>query len=757
MTMMRSRLLLASVAAAATLAAGARQDRWEVVGPGGGGAMYYPTISPHDSSRVLLRCDMTGSYITNDAGESWRMFNLRTTTSFFVFDPVDPETIYTYSLGLWRSTDGGKGWSLVYPKPETVTGVRIAGDHGEESIQTEGAGYTSISALAVDPADSRVLYAAIGPWLHVSKDWGETWDYLGVLSDGASQIHVDPASPADNRTVYIIGNRSVTVWENGILSVRQAPEEMPAFTDAALGFPEGGAPVVYATAGSVMIVSEDGGSNWQRAADLPGTDASYSGVGTSLFHPDTVYLSYSNLTEPDGRYWFGVARSNDRGRTWEVVWKSGNKSPENIEDGWLPGAMGAGWAGPPIARGLGVAPNDPNVVYGTDYGRAIRSLDGGQTWQAAYSGKTEDDAYNTRGLDVTTAYGLHWDPFDANRVFISYTDVVLFRSETGGKSWLYSGAGVTKDWRNTVYWMEFDPEVPGRVWAAMSSTHDLPRPKMWRSKAPSTYQGGIALSEDGGKTWRKSSEGMPQTAATHILLDPTSPADARVLYAAGFGRGVYKSSDGGQSWELKNNGLQGDEPFAWRLVRDSNGTLYLVVARRSQNGTYGDGNDGALYRSTDGAESWTRMPLPEGLNGPNGLAIDPDDPQRLYLAAWGRYNRYGDTDGGVFVSTDGGETWNNTLSADQHVYDVTMDKRNGVLYAAGFESSAWRSADRGETWQRIKGYNFKWGHRVVPDPQDPALIYITTFGGSVWHGPAEGDADAVEDIVSPAPMMFTRP
>ena len=43
---------------------------------------------------------------------------------------------------------------------------------------------------------------------------------------------------------------------------------------------------------------------------------------------------------------------------------------------------------------------------------------------------------------------------------------------------------------------------------------------------------------------------MPQTAATHILLDPASPADARVLYAAGFGRGVYKSTDGGQNWEL---------------------------------------------------------------------------------------------------------------------------------------------------------------------------------------------------------------
>jgi hypothetical protein len=115
------------------LAAGARQDRWEIVGPGGGGTMFYPTISPHDSSRVLLRCDMTGAYLTEDGGASWRMFNLRSTTSFFVFDPVDPQVIYDYGLGLWRSTDAGKTWSLVYPNSATVTGIKIATD--SRSIQ----------------------------------------------------------------------------------------------------------------------------------------------------------------------------------------------------------------------------------------------------------------------------------------------------------------------------------------------------------------------------------------------------------------------------------------------------------------------------------------------------------------------------------------------------------------------------------------------------------------------------------------------
>ena len=59
-----------------------------------------------------------------------------------------------------------------------------------------------------------------------------------------------------------------------------------------------------------------------------------------------------------------------------------------------------------------------------------------------------------------------------------------------------------------------------------------------------------------------------------------------------------------------------------------------------------------------------------------------------------------------------------------------------VLYATGFESAAWRSADRGLTWKRIPGFDFKWAHRVIVDPQDRSMIYITTFGGSVWHGPS---------------------
>jgi photosystem II stability/assembly factor-like uncharacterized protein len=377
----------------------------------------------------------------------------------------------------------------------------------------------------------------------------------------------------------------------------------------------------------------------------------------------------------------------------------------------------------------------------------MRTSDGGKTWEAVYSRRV-GDAWTSTGLDVTTSYGVHFDPFDVRRIFITYTDIGAFRSEDAGRTWVSSTAGVPAEWVNTTYWMEFDPEVRGRVWATASWTHDLPRPKMWRDQAVSNYRGGVIRSEDGGRSWRKSNAGMPETAATHILLDPRTPKNARTLYVAAFGKGVYKSVDDGRTWTAKNRGILGESPFAWRLSRAADGGIYLVVARRSEDGSIGNAADGGLYYSEDAAERWTRVALPEGVNGPNGLAVDPTDPKRLLLAAWRRRVRGPEGGGGIYLSPDAGATWRYVLRSDQHIYDVSVDPRDAhTWYACGFESSAWRSTDRGETWQRIRGYNFKWGHRVIPDLSNPSLIYITTFGGSVWHGPAAGDPNATEDLL----------
>jgi len=325
----------------------------------------------------------------------------------------------------------------------------------------------------------------------------------------------------------------------------------------------------------------------------------------------------------------------------------------------------------------------------------------------------------------------------------------------GGESWRSATKdnGIPRKWMNSTYWIAFDPEVRGRAWAAMSDVHDLPRPKMWRRKGISGYSGGIVMTEDSGRTWTPVSSDIGEAAITFVLTERSVNLKTITLYACAFGKGVYKSTDNGKSWILKNKGIDGSEPFAWRLSRnDKTGELYLIVCRRSDDGSIGNELDGALYRSSDGAETWTRMALPDGTNGPMSLIADPEKSGRLLLSAWGRSSagRFTpDTGGGVFVSEDNGESWKNVLDKDQHIHDITYDPRNGTYYACGFNSSAYRSDSKGENWTRIKGYNFKWGKRVDPDLSNPEMIYIITFGGGVWHGPSMGDEKAAEDIITP--------
>ena len=746
-----------------------RLDAWRILGPGGGGAQFYPAVSPHDPNLVLVACDMTGAYISENGGKSWRLFDLRSPVTFFAFDPLDPKVIYAGADALWRSEDRGRTWSLVYPSSPDVRLI-MPDDHASPVYLAPHEPAGRVLALAVDPDDSQKLYATIqeggSVGLYFSGDRGAQWHRVGEreLRGGGQKILIDPHSPTSDRTLYILGDNSVTVRRGGQFIPGRSPEGVSQVAGMSAGFSSTGQLIIYLAANGErrrvsprgIFISKDGGDSWDevnaralRNADQFAHIGELTSVATSLNHAETAYVSYEDLRSSVSGIVHGVAKTQDTGASWELVWKEGNEPAPNVHDAWISERFGTDWGEPGIS--LGVAPGNPDVCYRTDDGRTMRTLDGGRTWDAVYSRRVGAGTYTTTGIDVTTNYGVFFDPFDERRMFIAYTDIGLFRSEDGGQSWTSSTSGVPDRWTNTTYWITFDPEVRGRVWGVMSYVHDLPRPKMWRRASPASFDGGVCLSEDGGKTWRPSNQGMPRTAATHILLDPASPVYARVLYVTGFGTGVFKSTDGGRNWGPRNQGLPGREPFAWRLVRDKNGILYVILARRSEDGSFRNDKDGALFRSRDGADHWERITLPDGVNGPNGLAIDSEDPNRLYLAAWGRHGPDGAVDGGIFLSVDGGHDWRNVLAQDQHVYDITVDPRDArILYACGFESSAWRSTDRGETWQRIPGFNFKWGHRVIPDPRDPGSIYITTFGGSLWYGPATGDPQAVEDIVTPS-------
>jgi len=747
-----------------------RRDAWTVIGPGGGGAQFHPAINPRDPRKILISSDMTDAFISEDGGDSWRMFNLRAPVRFFAWDTAEPGTAYAQTIGLFRTTDGGATWRLVYPDPDSVKGVIHVGDHGNDVLVTRDGSHPGFGALAIDPEDSKKLYAAGGEGgatLSISEDWGKTWKKAADLPGGCAHIYIDPESPGNDRTLYAIGRSSVSVRKEGKWTHHKAVEGVAGFTDASVGFPKGGGKaVIYAASGrgwrtaggtAGVFVSSDGGETWRNRAeevaksfDRPASSLQFQAVATCLTAPAIAYVSCRTAGRdvPAERV-IGVAKTSDGGKTWKAVWRDvGEKPSDNIKDPWLNDRFGPEWGENPF--NLDVAATNPDICIGTDFGRTMRTTDGGKTWEGVYSRRMSDGTYSTTGIDVSCCYAVHFDPFDPRRMFISYTDIGLVASENGGSSWSSATAnGVPHGWLNATYWVEFDPKVKGLVWAAMSGVHDLPRAKNWRRRENVSQSGGVVVSTDGGKSWKVTSEGLGEATVTHILLDPESPVGKRTLYACAFGQGVFKSTDNGVTWALRNDGIEGANPFCWRISRAGNRTLYLVVYRRSEDGSIGNAGDGAVYRSTDGAEHWTKIALPDGCNGPADIAVDPADAKRLCLAGWGRINEAGDTGGGVFVSSDAGKTWKNTLNKDQHIHDVTVDPASGVCYACGFESSAWRSADRGETWTRIEGYNFKWGRKIVCDPERPDMIYVATFGGSVWHGPAKGDPEAVEDIVTP--------
>jgi photosystem II stability/assembly factor-like uncharacterized protein len=756
----------------ACVAQGRDASAWKIIGPGGGGTTIGPTISPFDSHLVLEHCDMTGGYVTHDDGLSWRMFNLRGGIGLFAFDPGHPDVIYAGNAALWRSGDSGRSWSIIFPDPARGTIEHQVGDHSDYLLTSKDPAYPggSVSAIAIangpsaqkGNAGTEHIYVAFEqqgrPTVIVdSVDGGANWNRLTELPQRVLLLTADGAD-----VIALSGASAYRIAADG--SVKEQGSIPSAFKTASAGR-AGDSTWIYATSQDGLVyLTKDSGSHWNLVTPkLQQTSGSFGAIATSAVHPEIAYAGFRGLRLGDGdeNLFNGIAKTVDGGRTWTIVFKESTHSADNLKGTWIEHrASQTGesiWFDAPYS--LGVAPTNPDVVFATDLFRTYRSLDGGASWLEVNSRQTNDGNWISRGLDVTTDYGVQFDPFDSKHIFIDYTDIGLFASNDGGQSWHSSTEGIPEKWRNTTYWLAFDPVVRGLMWGAFSGTHDLPRPKMWRRRSPQSFAGGVAVSTDGGRSWQPintgqpSNTGLPQDSVTQIVLDPSSPVGSRTLYACAFGRGVYKSTDGGKTWTQKNNGIAGEEPFAWRITAAEDGALYVVVARRSEGKDRSAAGSGAVYRSTDKAEHWQSVSLPAGVTGPTGLEIDPRDAQRLYLTAWGQEGEEADQHGGVYVSSDGGATWKAFFTDSQHVYDLTIDPLHpDTLYFTGFDAAAYRSTDRGAHWTRIQGYDFKWGHRVIVDPNDSSQIYITTFGGGVWHGPAIGDPHAQETILTPVPV-----
>ncbi len=113
------------------------RNSWIRIGPGGGGSTFIPTFSYADSNTFMIRCDMTGAYLTRDGGSSYNLICYPNGSYSFAFDPLNSKAIYIGSNALNRSLDGGETWERIFPAKDDILEEISEGDHASFSIITK--------------------------------------------------------------------------------------------------------------------------------------------------------------------------------------------------------------------------------------------------------------------------------------------------------------------------------------------------------------------------------------------------------------------------------------------------------------------------------------------------------------------------------------------------------------------------------------------------------------------------------------------
>lgn len=229
--------------------------------------------------------------------------------------------------------------------------------------------------------------------------------------------------------------------------------------------------------------------------------------------------------------------------------------------------------------------------------------------------------------------------------------------------------------------------------------------------------------------------------------------------SAHFGDGVYKSTDGGKTW--RNMGLKNSEHIGQILVDPRNSNVVYVAA---QGPLWSAGGDRGLYKTTDGGETWTRILHVSDDTGISEIVFQPGNPDVIYASAYQRRRAVGQMigggpEGGIFKTTNGGRTWKKLTKGlptdDMGRAGLAVDPRHpkrvyALIDAKRHESGFFRSDDGGETWTRIgrmvrEGGAAAGGRGGAPaQPVQPCQ----PLGASKTTPPASGEAEPVVDAGS---------
>ena len=177
--------------------------------------------------------------------------------------------------------------------------------------------------------------------------------------------------------------------------------------------------------------------------------------------------------------------------------------------------------------------------------------------------------------------------------------------------------------------------------------------------------GGVWKTENAGTTWNPIADNMPFYSTGCITIDPSNNSSIWLGTGenvggrhVGIGHGIYHSSDAGKSW--KNMGLKNSEHISKIIVHPNNPNVIWVAA---QGPLWSSGGDRGLFKSVDGGKSWENKLEINEWTGVTDLVINPENPNILYLASWQRHRNVAALmDGGpgtaLYKSVDGGENWN---------------------------------------------------------------------------------------------------
>lgn len=370
--------------------------------------------------------------------------------------------------------------------------------------------------------------------------------------------------------------------------------------------------------------------------------------------------------------------------------------------------------GPALTSGrisdFAVNPNKPSEYYvAVASGGVWKTQNAGTTWTPIFDGQ------NSFSIgDVTL------DPNDSNVVWVGtgennsqrsvgYGDGV-YKSLDGGKSWQHMGLKNSEHIAKIL----IDPRDSNKVFVA--------------SQGPLWSKGGdrgLFKTKDGGKTWKNVLEIDEHTGVTDLLMDPNNP---NVMYAASYqrrrhvwtlinggpGSAIYKSVDGGDTWNKVSAGLPGGElgRIGLALAPSNPDTVYAVIE--------GQKGKGGFYRSTNAGQSWHKQGsyVTGSPQYYQEIEVDPRNPDRIYAM-----------DTYMMVSEDAGKTFKQLGEKDKHVdnHAIWINPADTEHLRVGCDGGVYESWDRGQNWEFKPNLPVTQFYRVAVDNDYP---FYSVYGGT---------------------------